>query len=274
MAFVLALGASAAYIVLAVLPRSRGDAAALVQDASRFALTAPGILGSAIIDAAALALVTGVAASILRTTQGTSRAEAIRDDLRLGRTRARWPGLVAAMAGMVGVSLTCGALADVAGVGSDGVMVQITRVLADSSPLRMVVALVTIAAAPAVAEECFFRGLVQTRVAARWGRWPAIAVSAFAFGLFHVDPVQGSLAFVAGLFLGWIADRFGGIRPTIAAHAVNNAVFVLLASFSSPDEHTTRRGSIVVATAGAAAVAGAVAVLRKARWAGGDAKGE
>lgn len=263
-AFVLALGASAAYIVVAVLSRSKGDAAALVQDASRFALTAPGILGSAVIDAAMLALVTGVAASILRTTQGTSRMHAIRDDLRLGPTRARWPGLVAAMVGMVGLSLTCGALADLAGVGSEGVMPQIARVLSDSSPFRMLLALLTIAVAPAVAEECFFRGLVQTRVAARWGRWPAIVVSAFAFGLFHVDPVQGSLAFVAGLFLGWLVERFGGIRPSIAAHAVNNAVFVVLAALSSPDDHTTRRGSVIVAVAGAAAFAGAVAVLVKA----------
>ncbi|HEY1692351.1 MAG TPA: CPBP family intramembrane glutamic endopeptidase [Polyangiaceae bacterium] len=265
-AFVLALGASAAYIVLAVLPRARGDAAAVARDAARFALTAPGILGSAVIDAAALALVTGVAASILRTARDVPRIRAIREDLRLGPTGARWPGLAAAMVGLVGVSLACGAIADLAGVGDTGVMAQIARVLADSSPLRIALALLTIAVAPAIAEECFFRGLVQTRVGRRWGRWPAIVASAFAFGLFHVDPVQGSLAFVAGIYLGWVVERFGGIRPGIAAHAVNNAVFVLLASFSATGEHPTRRESIVVAAAGAAVVVGAIAVLRKARW--------
>jgi uncharacterized protein len=264
-AFVAAFGASAAYIVGAVLPHARGDATTIVEESSRFALSAPGLLGSALVDAASLALVTAVAASLMRSRTDAPRLATVRADLRLGPTSATWLGTGAAMLGMVGLSVACGALIDLAGVGHTGVMDIIARALAASSPARLVVALLAIGVAPAVAEESFFRGLVQTRVAARWGRWPAIVVSAFAFGLFHVDPVQGSLAFVAGLFLGWVADRFGGIRPGVAAHAFNNAAFVLLASFSSPDEHPTRGSSLAVAAAGAVAFAGAVAVLTRAR---------
>ncbi len=267
-AFVAAFGASVAYIVGAVLPHAAGNATAILDEASRFALSPAGLLGSAIVDAASLALVTVVAAGLMRSRTDGPRLGVVRADLRLGPTSATWLGTGAAMVGMVGLSVACGSLADLAGVGHTGVMDIIARALAASSPARLVVALLAIGVAPGVAEECFFRGLVQTRIAARWGRWPAIVISAFAFGLFHVDPVQGSLAFVAGLFLGWVADRFGGIRPGIAAHAFNNAVFVLLASFSSPDEHPTRGSTLAVATAGAVAFAGAVTVLVKARAAG------
>jgi membrane protease YdiL (CAAX protease family) len=77
----------------------------------------------------------------------------------------------------------------------------------------------------------------------------------------HGDPLQASLTFVAGLFLGWTAERLGGVRPTIAAHAVNNALFVVLASFGSPEASSTRARASLFAI-GVASCAASVAVLR------------
>jgi membrane protease YdiL (CAAX protease family) len=257
-AFVLAMGASIAFVVAAVAGRAGGSATRLADEATRFALSAPGLLGAAFVDAGVLVGVTLVAARLMG---GGMQAR-----LRLGPTSATALGIVATVVGMAGLSLACGAAADLLSVGHGGVMEAIASALRSSDPRRVVVALLAIAVAPAIAEEGFFRGLLLTRLTARWGRWPAIATSAGAFGLFHLDPVQGSLAFVAGLFLGWAADRFGGIRPTMAAHAVNNAMFVLFACLATSDDHGTRTETAVTAIGGAIACAACVALLRS-RWA-------
>jgi membrane protease YdiL (CAAX protease family) len=256
-AFVLALGTSAAYIVVAVLPRATGGPEGVAKAAARFALTAPGVLGSAFVDAAALLAVTLVGARILRPRGSTSTAL-----LRAGPSRASPLGMVAAAVGMTGLSLACGSLVDLAGLQDEGVMATIALALSGSSPLRMVLAIASIAVAPAIAEETFFRGLFQTRLRARLGPWLSIVLTAAAFGLFHVDPVQGSLAFVAGIFLGWLAERAGSIRPGIAAHAVNNAFFVVLASFATPGAQAGRGTTAGILAGGIAACAAAVLVLR------------
>jgi membrane protease YdiL (CAAX protease family) len=122
-----------------------------------------------------------------------------------------------------------------------------------------------LAVAPAVAEECFFRGLLLSRLTARVGQWPAILASAAAFGLFHVDPVQGSVAFAAGIFLAWVADRFGGIRLTISAHGLNNAAFVLFAWLAPPHGSFSRTASVALLMGGSAAFVASVFALRSAR---------
>jgi membrane protease YdiL (CAAX protease family) len=96
------------------------------------------------------------------------------------------------------------------------------------------VALGSLALAPAVAEETLYRGLVQPRLVRHWGRWPGIAAASLAFAANHVDPVQAGVAFTVGLFLGWSADRLGGIHATIVAHAINKAVFLLAMANADP----------------------------------------
>jgi membrane protease YdiL (CAAX protease family) len=142
------------------------------------------------------------------------------------------------------------------------VTASIAQALRSSNPLRMALAVLILGVAPALAEEGFFRGLMLTRLRARWTRWPAILVTALAFGVFHVDPVQGSEAFIAGIFFGWVVERLGGIRPTIVAHAVNNGVFVVVASLAGTDDEPTRAATLATLLAGAAVCGGAIAVLR------------
>jgi membrane protease YdiL (CAAX protease family) len=123
---------------------------------------------------------------------------------------------------------------------------------------------VAIGVAPGFAEETFFRGFLQTRLAASWGRWPAIVVSAGAFGLLHFDVVQGSVAFIGGLYLGAVADRFGGIRPSILAHVTNNAIFVTVAAFGDV-ETPSRAWHMGALFAGVVLWIAAVAALRSPR---------
>jgi membrane protease YdiL (CAAX protease family) len=260
-AFVLVFTTSTAYILVAVLLHARGrhlDVAGLADATSQFALSPPGLFGAAFVSAAVLAGVSAVTARLLQTQPGEGAVV----QLRLGRTPASAAGIGAAVVGMAGLSLACGAASDLVGLSEKGVMGSIALVLTASTPLHLVLALLTIGVAPALAEEGFFRGLFQTRLRARWGRWPAIVLTAVAFGVFHLDPIQGTFACFAGIFLGWVVERFGGIRPTIIAHGVNNALFVLLGSLQAPGEHATRTTSLVTLVAGAATCAAAIAVLR------------
>jgi membrane protease YdiL (CAAX protease family) len=253
-AFLLALFASAAYLLVPVVWRVGWKPARVADEASAFAFTAPGLLGAALVSAVMLLAVTLLTARLMGGGVATR--------VGTGPTRARPLGIAAALVGLAGLSLACGSAAQLAGLGKAGVTESIALALHSSSPLRITLAVLCLGVAPAFAEEGFFRGLMQTRLRARWSRWPAILVTALAFGMFHVDPVQGSEAFVAGVFFGWVVDRFGGIRPTIAAHAFNNAMFVVFASLASSGDEGTRAGTIGILVGGLASCAAAAAVIR------------
>jgi membrane protease YdiL (CAAX protease family) len=82
-----------------------------------------------------------------------------------------------------------------------------------------------------VAEEAFFRGLLQARLAmalARfpWGSWLAVAVSALLFGAAHLGGGlrYGILATIAGLGYGWAYQRTQRIEAAILVHIALNAV--------------------------------------------------
>lgn len=236
------LFASVVLVFGVALSRSGGSRERLTIEATLFALSPPGIMTSAVVSAGALAIVALVGARVL--------AGGVRAGLRLGPTRATARGIVAAVVGMIGLSVASGAATDLVGARESGTMELIAHALARPTPGRLLLALATIAIAPAVAEEAFFRGLIQTRLTSRWRRWPSIAATALGFALIHFDLAQGAVALVAGLYLGGLVERFGGIRPSIAAHACNNGAFVVIASFASSDpaSRTTDLWSIAAGT--------------------------
>lgn len=82
---------------------------------------------------------------------------------------------------------------------------------------------------PGVAEEVFFRGMLQ-RAFVRPN--VAISVSAGAFALFHLDPHHVMGVLPLGFFLSWVAQRHG-LAVTVFAHVVNNTV--ALCSAQVPD---------------------------------------
>lgn len=75
-----------------------------------------------------------------------------------------------------------------------------------------------------VAEELFFRGLVQTYLVNAWGRrWRAVIVSSGLFALVHTgQPYAMPALFALSLLLGFLYERRGALVWPIALHAVFN----------------------------------------------------
>lgn len=234
-----------------------GDTARLHEAKRAFALSADGLMVCACLEGLVLLGVALIATRIEGAESGRR--------LRLGRSHATPVEGAAAIAGLVGLSFACGAALQLAGLGGEGAMDALARALYQPSPVRLALGVVTIALVPAIGEEALFRGFIQTRLREHMGRWPAIVLTSCAFGLFHRELLQGSVALLAGLLLGWTADRLGGLRPTIAAHAVNNATFVLLASLGAAGPLPARAQVASLAVGGALCAAGAAVVNRAAR---------
>lgn len=127
-----------------------------------------------------------------------------------------------------------------------GTIGMMTRGIEQASGMTLALAVVTIGLGAGISEEMFFRGFMQTRLRERWGPWPAIGVTAVAFGLVHLDPYHVSFAFVVGLALGWITEVTGSIVPAIAAHVTNNSLSVLLTWMAPGPLPVPVHGSLLV----------------------------
>jgi len=84
-----------------------------------------------------------------------------------------------------------------------------------------------VVAAP-IAEEFFFRRILQGWLEIKFGDW-AVVVSAFCFGLAHLGQGLGWVPLIGfGLAAGYLARRRGTILPSIVLHALFNGLSVLL----------------------------------------------
>ncbi|WET83269.1 type II CAAX endopeptidase family protein [Amycolatopsis sp. QT-25] len=95
-----------------------------------------------------------------------------------------------------------------------------------------------------VLEEVFFRGMLQSRLEALFGRWPGILLTSLLFAWLHL-PTHGQtgspwtglpltlgaiIAFqgVHGLFLGYLWSRYRNLWAQVAAHTAINTLPLLL----------------------------------------------
>lgn len=116
---------------------------------------------------------------------------------------------------------------------------QTFRSLIHSSAGWTVLVLVTCVGAPIV-EELFFRGLIQTRLVARWGAVTGIGVTSLLFGAAHLIGWSGPISLLyawsiaaAGVTLGTLRHLTGRLGTSMVAHALFNAqAMALLAAFA------------------------------------------
>lgn len=81
-------------------------------------------------------------------------------------------------------------------------------------------------------EELIFRGvtyhyasrLTEGLQSRRKAFYIANTIQALAFGIFHGNLVQGTYAFLLGLVLGYLRERFGSIWASILAHMLINGI--------------------------------------------------
>jgi hypothetical protein len=137
------------------------------------------------------------------------------------------------------VSQSLDSLLSLLGVRETGALGLLHATIAGMSGVMLALLLAVAGLAAPAAEELFFRGFMQTRLRARLHPWPAIGVTALAFGLMHLDPVHGAFALAVGLYLGWLTELAGSIRPAIAAHAANN-LLSLVQTWLLPPQVGTR----------------------------------
>lgn len=120
---------------------------------------------------------------------------------------------------------------------------QIKQLLGGGQPFWWQLFLV--AMLPAVCEELAFRGFILSGLLRRMSPMPAIIVSGFLFGFFHMNPQQLLTATVLGWILGLIATRSGSLLPGILFHFVNNASALLMSNFQDHVETIAREGQQV-----------------------------
>lgn len=94
--------------------------------------------------------------------------------------------------------------------------------------LGLVVALLTLSLAPGVFEELAFRGILQERMEAFFGRWQGILLTGVAFGLAHGMTGALPLQMGIGIYLCWLRSRCGSLLPGMALHMAYNGVLVAL----------------------------------------------
>jgi membrane protease YdiL (CAAX protease family) len=88
---------------------------------------------------------------------------------------------------------------------------------------------IVVAGVAPVVEELTYRGLGFAAVRDAFGAWTAVVVTALAFGLAHGLFVALPVLTVFGLILAWVRMTTGSIYPTIALHALFNAVALIAA---------------------------------------------
>lgn len=107
-------------------------------------------------------------------------------------------------------------------------MVEDTYVslLTQNSPLEAVFIIFIVAVVPAVCEELFFRGFVQSSFEFKLSPFWAAFVTAFFFGIYHFNP-YGLIGLIAlGTYFGFAAYKSNSIFVPAILHFTNNFVAV------------------------------------------------
>lgn len=91
--------------------------------------------------------------------------------------------------------------------------------------------ILTIALTPALCEEFFFRGVIQTSLGHYGTKSFAILGSALFFTFYHVNPYYAPFYFLMGLFWGEIFWRTQNIFLSSLAHFINNTIAIIVFHF-------------------------------------------
>jgi len=122
-------------------------------------------------------------------------------------------------------------------------------------------ALVMFALVPAVCEELLFRGVLARALGRPLRLAAAAAISAVVFSAYHLSLAQALPTLTLGFVLALIAIRADSVLPTMIAHALNNALAILMSRDELPAiAGWLTRHPIAALAGGAASTAFGVAI--------------
>jgi membrane protease YdiL (CAAX protease family) len=160
-----------------------------------------------------------------------------------------WVWAVATV-GAIAIGQAFESVASLAGIPESEPLAAVAKAAGETTVPAFALLLLFGALLAGIAEELFFRGYMQTRLVARFGRWPGIALTSVAFGIIHMDPVHSAGALLIGLYLGWLAERAGHIRLPMTVHVLNNAAsFALARAFGDSWESAGPHAILLAASA-------------------------
>ena len=81
-----------------------------------------------------------------------------------------------------------------------------------------------------VLEELLFRGAITKALLQQYSPTKAILLSAFLFGVFHINPAQILPAFLIGILFAWTYYKTASLIPCILMHILNNSLSVFLST--------------------------------------------
>jgi len=114
-------------------------------------------------------------------------------------------------------------------------------------------ALVMFALVPAVCEELLFRGILARALGRPLRLAVAAMISAAVFSVYHLSLAQALPTLTLGFVLALIAIRADSVLPTVIAHALNNALAILMSRNELPAVTSWLARHPVAALAGCAA---------------------
>ncbi|HYM19442.1 MAG TPA: CPBP family intramembrane glutamic endopeptidase [Candidatus Kapabacteria bacterium] len=107
---------------------------------------------------------------------------------------------------------------------------------------ELIILLIGVSLVPAIAEETFFRGFIQTNIERSGKRKPrpyiAIMITSILFGAMHLSPMNLPGLALIGAVLGWLAYRTSDLRVSMLTHAMNNGLIVLATYFFQSSKDT------------------------------------
>jgi membrane protease YdiL (CAAX protease family) len=97
-----------------------------------------------------------------------------------------------------------------------------------NSPYGIFWDILSFALVPAICEEIFFRGILQTGLMQKLNPATAILVTALVFAAYHFNPWFFPFYFVLGALFGFFYYRTRNLALAMLAHFTNNALGILL----------------------------------------------
>jgi membrane protease YdiL (CAAX protease family) len=115
-------------------------------------------------------------------------------------------------------------------------------------------AVLLIGVGPGLSEELWCRGFLGHGLVGRYGPVLGIVFTSFFFGLIHVDPAQGSMALLMGLWLHFVYLTTRSLWVPMLLHFLNNSLSVIASHFAATQEAARANGTEALYTINASAL--------------------